>query len=182
MRGTNLLCDSGNYFSIICFWTFDAREPDLSPMLVWKWISKTQVKMPPRSFPLGLRVGTDICRVSRLAHIASNANHLNLWAKKIFTRIEWPALYQRLTLGVNIAELDHNDKLRLPSIYAAVEEIADRSPQSKKLQYLAGRFVFVLLDFEYLSLTLAFQMGSEGGGNQSTSPSSTFHVRNLYYC
>ena len=101
--------------------------------------------MPPKPFPSRLRVGTDICQVSRLAHIASNVKYLNSWANKIFTRIEWPALYQRLTLAVNMAELDHNNKLRLPSIYAPGEKIAARSLQSKKLQHVAGRFVFILL-------------------------------------
>ena len=114
-------------------------------MLFLWWISKNQINMPPKPFPLGLRVGTDICRVSRLAGIASSVNRLNSWARKTFTRIEWPALYERLALGVNTAELDHNSKLYLPSIFTADEQIADHSPQSIKLQYIAGRLVFVLL-------------------------------------
>ena len=99
--------------------------------------------MPPKPFPFAIGVGTDICRVARLVNVANDAVRLNLWAKRVFTRLEWPMVYERLALGLDMAGLDDKQKLSLPSISIPGQDVADRSPQMKKLQFLAGRFAFI---------------------------------------
>ena len=113
--------------------------------------------MPPKPFPFALGVGTDICRVARLVPVANDAVRLNLWAKRVFTRLEWPMVYERLALGLDVTGLDDKQKLNLPSISIPGQDAGDRSPQMKKLQFLAGRFACTrsntdLAWFSYISL------------------------------
>ncbi|KAL8793753.1 MAG: hypothetical protein Q9195_003694 [Heterodermia aff. obscurata] len=49
-------------------------------------------------------------------------------------------VYERLALGLDVAGLDEKQKLDLPSINILGQDVADRSPQMKKLQFLAGRW------------------------------------------
>ena len=50
--------------------------------------------MPPQPFPYHLSIGTDVCRVSRIVKILHNERRTNLWAQKVFTRLEWPVLWR----------------------------------------------------------------------------------------
>ncbi len=50
----------------------------------------------PRPFPFPLGIGTDVCRVNRIAAILRYEYTRNRWARKVFTRLEWPALCRRL--------------------------------------------------------------------------------------
>lgn len=50
----------------------------------------------PKPFPFPIGIGTDVCRVNRIAAILRRENTRNRWARKIFTRLEWPALCRRL--------------------------------------------------------------------------------------
>ena len=52
--------------------------------------------MAPKPFPFAIGIGIDLCRVSRIAAILRHEHTLNRWARKIFTRLEWPALCRRL--------------------------------------------------------------------------------------
>lgn len=52
--------------------------------------------MAPKPFPFPLGVGVDVCRVNRIAAILRHEHTRNRWARKIFTRLEWPALCSRM--------------------------------------------------------------------------------------
>ena len=49
----------------------------------------------PKPFPFPIGIGTDVCRVNRIAAILRQEYTRNRWARKIFTRLEWPALCRR---------------------------------------------------------------------------------------
>ncbi|MCJ1230951.1 hypothetical protein MMC12_007625 [Toensbergia leucococca] len=48
--------------------------------------------MPPKPFPFPIGVGVDICRVARVRKIIEDDLKVNRWARKFFTRLEWPRL------------------------------------------------------------------------------------------
>ena len=50
----------------------------------------------PKPFPFPIGNGIDVCRVNRIAAILRHENTRNHWARKVFTRLEWPALCRRL--------------------------------------------------------------------------------------
>ena len=52
--------------------------------------------MAPKPFPFPVGIGIDLCRVNRIAAILRHEHTLNRWARKVFTRLEWPALCRRL--------------------------------------------------------------------------------------
>lgn len=52
--------------------------------------------MAPKPFPLPISIGIDICRVNRIAAILRHEYTRNRWARKIFSRLEWPGLCKRL--------------------------------------------------------------------------------------
>ncbi len=52
--------------------------------------------MGPKPFPFPIGIGVDICRVNRVANLLQKENIRNLWARKVFTRLEWPGLCRRL--------------------------------------------------------------------------------------
>ncbi|KAF6234562.1 hypothetical protein HO173_007188 [Letharia columbiana] len=52
--------------------------------------------MAPKPFPFPISIGIDVCRVNRIAAILRHEQTRNRWARKIFTRLEWPALCRRL--------------------------------------------------------------------------------------
>ena len=52
--------------------------------------------MAPKPFPFPIGIGIDLCRVNRIAAILRHEHTLNRWARKIFTRLEWPALCRRM--------------------------------------------------------------------------------------
>ena len=50
----------------------------------------------PKPFPFPIGIGTDVCRVNRIAAILRHEYTRNRWARKIFTRLEWPALCRKM--------------------------------------------------------------------------------------
>ncbi len=51
--------------------------------------------MAPKPFPYPFRVGIDVCKVSRITKIHRDVKFRNLWARRVFTRLEWPALLRK---------------------------------------------------------------------------------------
>lgn len=52
--------------------------------------------MAPKPFPFAISIGIDVCRVNRIAAILRHEYTRNRWARKIFSRLEWPGLCKRL--------------------------------------------------------------------------------------
>ena len=52
--------------------------------------------MAPKPFPFPIGIGIDACRVNRIAAILRREHTRNRWVRKVFTRLEWPALCRRL--------------------------------------------------------------------------------------
>ena len=51
--------------------------------------------MAPRPFPLPVGIGVDICQLRRLSFLLNKQDdYVTRWAKKVFTRQEWPSLWQ----------------------------------------------------------------------------------------
>ncbi|KAI4110543.1 MAG: hypothetical protein LQ339_001409 [Xanthoria mediterranea] len=51
--------------------------------------------MVPKPFPFPVGVGVDICHVKRISSILNKQDdYVTRWAKKVFTRQEWPSLWQ----------------------------------------------------------------------------------------
>ena len=50
----------------------------------------------PKPFPFPIGIGTDICSVNRIAAVLRHEFTRNRWARKVFTRLEWPFLCRRL--------------------------------------------------------------------------------------
>lgn len=51
--------------------------------------------MAPKPFPFPVGVGVDICHLKRFSFILSKQDdYVTRWAKKVFTRQEWPSLWQ----------------------------------------------------------------------------------------
>lgn len=50
--------------------------------------------MAPKPFPYPLGVGVDICQIHRIAGFLKREEFRNRWARRIFTRLEWPELYK----------------------------------------------------------------------------------------
>lgn len=52
--------------------------------------------MAPKPFPYPIGVGVDICHIPRLHNIVGKrSDYVTRWARKIFTRLEWPHLWQK---------------------------------------------------------------------------------------
>ena len=65
----------------------------------------------PKPFPFPIGIGTDVCRVNRIAAILRHEYTRNRWARKIFTRLEWPALCRRFqdvekAIGESVGQAD----------------------------------------------------------------------------
>lgn len=54
--------------------------------------------MVPNPFPYPLGVGIDVCKVSRLARLLHAQRLCNRWARRVFTRLEWPALWHQFQM------------------------------------------------------------------------------------
>lgn len=50
--------------------------------------------MVPKAFPFPIGVGTDICQIHRIAAILRRRETRERWARKVFTRLEWPSLWR----------------------------------------------------------------------------------------
>ena len=124
----------------------------------------------PRPFPFPIGIGTDVCQISRIADILRHEHKRNRWARKLFTRLEWPALCDTLRRAKGQAEVPSDQRLEneepaiakdydneiwmLPRLsgYSPIFEddnsywsaIADqRSPLGKLVCRLAGRSDFL---------------------------------------
>lgn len=62
--------------------------------------------MVPKAFPYPLGIGVDVCRVSRVAHLLQKQNLCNRWARKVFTRLEWSALWNHVKKAQLMAAAD----------------------------------------------------------------------------
>lgn len=52
--------------------------------------------MAPKPFPYPLGVGVDMCHIPRLYRIlGQQGNYVTRWARRVFTRLEWPHLSQK---------------------------------------------------------------------------------------
>ncbi|KAL8754244.1 MAG: hypothetical protein Q9199_004488 [Rusavskia elegans] len=57
--------------------------------------------MAPKPFPFPIGVGVDICHLKRLSFILSKQDdYVTRWAKKVFTRQEWPSLWQSFNRAI----------------------------------------------------------------------------------
>ena len=50
----------------------------------------------PKPFPFPIGIGTDVCRINRIAAVLRHEYTRNRWARKVFTRLEWPALCRKM--------------------------------------------------------------------------------------
>ena len=46
--------------------------------------------MAPKPFPYPLGIGIDVCKVARIARVLRSTGLRNQWARRVFTRLEWP--------------------------------------------------------------------------------------------
>ena len=52
--------------------------------------------MAPKPFPYPIGLGIDICHIPRLSGLLGRQDdYVTLWARKVFTRLEWPHLWLR---------------------------------------------------------------------------------------
>lgn len=54
--------------------------------------------MVPKPFPYPLGVGIDVCQVHRVASFLRTEDSRNRWARRVFTRLEWPAVLNQYLL------------------------------------------------------------------------------------
>lgn len=55
--------------------------------------------MPPKPFPFLFGIGIDIARIARFTRLLERSDQDFLrWARRIFTRLEWPALQEQYRL------------------------------------------------------------------------------------
>ena len=63
--------------------------------------------MAPRPFPFPLSTGVDVCYVNRIAGILRRDETRDRWIQKVFTRLEWPEMCDRIeaaNVGVSYKE------------------------------------------------------------------------------
>ena len=51
--------------------------------------------MAPKPFPFPLGIGIDVCKSVRIVHFLQSSRLSNQWARKVFTRLEWPDLLRQ---------------------------------------------------------------------------------------
>lgn len=84
----------------------------------------TRVAKP---FPSSYGLGHDICHTERLVAILRQENTRNRWARRVFTRLEWPVLISRfLRAGGIETDFVSKEGQRQPQD----SEVADRSSRS----------------------------------------------------
>lgn len=75
--------------------------------------------MAPKPFPFPIGVGVDICYLPRLGMILNKQDdYVTRWARKIFTRQEWPGLWQKFheTGALHITSSVPEPQLVLPNL------------------------------------------------------------------
>ena len=109
--------------------------------------------MPPKPFPFPLGVGIDVCQTERILNIIEDGDRLNRWARRIFTRLEWPWIYQKINLAYEgiqtqaLSESTSEAELLLPQVSKDIlldyKTRADLSFVSSRInnlaQFLTGR-------------------------------------------
>lgn len=55
--------------------------------------------MAPKPFPLPLGIGVDIVHVPRVIGFLKDEEKINRWCRKVFSRLEWPHLFERFSLA-----------------------------------------------------------------------------------
>ena len=88
--------------------------------------------MVPKPFPYPFNVGTDICKVSRLAGILCQPSQGERLVRRLFTRLEWPFIWKSLhnvsLLQTDIPSgTDHKGEIS----YASGEQHAASAKDSK---------------------------------------------------
>lgn len=81
--------------------------------------------MAPKPFPFPISIGIDVCRVNRIAAILHHENTRNRWARKVFTRLEWPALCRRLQRVGKAAGEDSESDQKLEYANRTAAELYD---------------------------------------------------------
>lgn len=108
--------------------------------------------MAPKPFPYPLGIGTDICHLPRIFSLMQKENTVNLWSRKVFTRLEWPSLVRKFNKSLSSpTDLPVNDadlSLELPRVWETMiaTGLEPRGPRLKTrtktlAQFLAGRFL-----------------------------------------
>ena len=107
--------------------------------------------MPPKPFPFPLSVGSDICSMERIGSIVHAPTSFNRFARRVFTRLEWPSLLDMISkTGAKhlISNRDYAYRLekRLPILYLPTIDISntiltgeEKSNEGELVRYLAGR-------------------------------------------
>lgn len=110
--------------------------------------------MPPKPFPFPIGVGTDICHTTRFLRFIRDDEVMNQFARKVFTRLEWPYLYRKfLEVGYDLANEDERswgDERPIETLPSLSRFFPPRSDPKKALpapnlqignlaRYLAGR-------------------------------------------
>lgn len=112
--------------------------------------------MAPKPFPFPIGVGVDICRIDRIAAILREENTRNRWARRVFTRLEWPALMSKFKNANRVDRKPHKQEKNSPwmlpkltahssildnedqtAFWSAIAD--DRSVLGRLARYLAGR-------------------------------------------
>ena len=63
-----------------------------------------------KPFPSSYSIGHDVCEIRRIAFIMRYDHRLQNWARRVFTRLEWPLLVRRFQQAGG--EIDNHHKMR----------------------------------------------------------------------
>ena len=115
--------------------------------------------MPPKPFPFPLGIGIDIVKISRLAGILKDEKRFNQWARRVFSRLEWPQILHacqpaaRQIRSIDGTANDSNPHANtrqgptsfhspvLPDVWAFGKIHSMSEVTFNLAQFLAGRFV-----------------------------------------
>lgn len=98
--------------------------------------------MPPKPIPLPLGIGIDIVHVPRVINLLKDETKINQWSRKVFSRLEWPHLFERFSLAQR-TPMDgysppNSPRLALPYVWKK-ENLKGPLNVFKLGQFLAGR-------------------------------------------
>jgi len=144
------------------------------------------MKMSPKAFPFPIGVGCDICSISRIGNLIQEPTRFTLFARRLFTQLEWPSLVQKIKkTGVENIRENHDYKqrrtqklaiLHLPKISRSKLTGREASPEGDLVRYLAGRYDRISsAKSRHRRLSYHMQMGSQGGRYQGASPPPIAH-------
>lgn len=96
------------------------------------------IHMVPKAFPYPIGVGTDICQVHRIASFLRRRDIRERWARRVFTRLEWPSLwraFKRCHLSVvdrhgRTISKDHHVPIRKHTAYNIAGVWSESEPTS----------------------------------------------------